>query len=82
MKRTAVNYADRRIHIFPEVIRQAGRLKLSHNTRIRNTLLEITTQIVDLVSRRKSDKRIDRNNQTNGDEPHGLMHPRNLLVFS
>ena len=82
MKRTAVNYADPGLPIFPEVTGQTGRLKLPHNTQIRNALLEITTQIVDFVSRRKSGKRIDRNNQTNGDEPPDLMHPRNFPVFS
>ena len=82
VKRTAVNYADPGLPIFPEVTGQTGRLKLPHNTQIRNALLEITTQIVDFVSRRKSGKRIDRNNQTNGDEPHDLMHPRSFPAFS
>jgi len=82
VKRTAVNYADPGLPIFPEVTGQTGRLKLPHNTHIRNALLEITTQIVDFVSRRNSSERIDRKTQTNEDEPHDLMHPRNFPVFS
>ena len=81
VKRTAVNYADPGLPIFPEVIGQTGRPKLPHNTQIRNALLEIATQVINFVSRRNSSERIDRKKQTNEDEPHGLMHPRNSVVF-
>lgn len=81
VKRTAVNYADPGLPIFPEVTGQTGRIKLPHNTQIRNALLEIATQVINFVSRRNSSERIDRKTQTNEDEPYGLMHPRNSLIF-